>query len=283
MKNQVIIGLVSLAGLCVAGLGFVDYAQANGWRANSPSEIQIVEGQKEYTMKLGDTLWSIGQKININHVRLAEINNINLNAGEEYRLPVGRVISFEGNVVTVRENDGSVSSQAIIRDSDKIDSSKPAGEAASETEPTTWTMPPEARYSLIDIAGFSAEFVDGLSQEDYEAAVAKANQTLAETGFGDVGALFYALEEMFPGSWPNKPEPEPTTWTLPAEMRDQLITIGGFSADFVDGLSQQDYETAVARAEQKLEETGFGDIGSIFYELEKMFPGSWPNRPTESE
>lgn len=128
MNKTLIKGLVfssvALGGLLVAG----NTAHANEWKANTPAEIQIVDGQKEYTMKLGDTLWAIGQKVNINHVKLAEINGINLNAGEQYRLPVGRVISFEGNVATVKEANGKVVSQAVIQDKDKVDASKPAGQ-----------------------------------------------------------------------------------------------------------------------------------------------------------
>lgn len=128
MNKTLIKGLVfssvALGGLLVAG----NTAHANEWKANTPAEIQIVDGQKEYTMKLGDTLWAIGQKVNINHVKLAEINGINLSAGEQYRLPVGRVISFEGNVATVKEANGKVVSQAVIQDKDKVDASKPAGQ-----------------------------------------------------------------------------------------------------------------------------------------------------------
>lgn len=68
-------------------------------------------------------------------------------------------------------------------------------------------------------------------------------------------------------------------WKIPTEMRNSLINVGGFSADFVDNLSQTDYETAVERANKKLSETGSGDVTRIFYELNQMFPGSWGNNP----
>ena len=137
MKSSIVKGLIvssiALGGLVVAG----HEANAAEWKANTPDQIQIVNGQKEYTMKLGDTLWAIGQKINVNHVKLAEINGINLNAGEQYRLPVGRVISFEGNVATVKESNGQVVSQAVIQDKDKVDASKPAGEPVNGNQAQT--------------------------------------------------------------------------------------------------------------------------------------------------
>lgn len=137
MKSSIVKGLIvssiALGGFVIAG----HEANAAEWKANTPDQIQIVNGQKEYTMKLGDTLWAIGQKINVNHVKLAEINGINLSAGEQYRLPVGRVISFEGNVATVKESNGQVVSQAVIQDKDKVDASKPAGEPVNGNQAQT--------------------------------------------------------------------------------------------------------------------------------------------------
>ncbi|WP_322900025.1 LysM peptidoglycan-binding domain-containing protein [Enterococcus faecalis] len=127
MNKTLIKGLV-FSSVALGGLLAGNTAHAAEWKANTPAEIQIVDGQTQYTMKWGDTLWAIGQKVNINHVKLAEINGINLNAGEQYRLPVGRVISFNGNVATVKEADGKVVSQAVIQDKDKVDTSKPAGQ-----------------------------------------------------------------------------------------------------------------------------------------------------------
>lgn len=110
MKRKVLIVITTIGVLLVGGASAGYNAIANGWKANSPESIQIEDGQKEYTMKLGDTLWAIGQKVNIKHEKLAEINGINLNAGEEYRLPVGRILAFDKNVVTVKNADGSIPS-----------------------------------------------------------------------------------------------------------------------------------------------------------------------------
>lgn len=194
---------------------------AESWRANSPSQIQVSENQKEYTMKYGDTLWAIGQKTNIKYERLAEINGINLDLGDQYHLPVGRVISIEGNVATVTDPDGKVYSQSIIQDRDRISSPEATNsEESKKTEiypqketntsesenkdNSNWKIPDEMREQLISV-GFEANFIDGLTQDQYETAVERSNQKIKETGYGDVGALFYELDEMFPGSWKNKP------------------------------------------------------------------------------
>lgn len=125
-----------VSGIVLGGAVVVGHeANAAEWKANKPEQIQIVNGQKEYALKFGDTLWAIGQKINVNHVKLAEINGINLNTGEQYRLPIGRVISFDGNVATVKESNGKVVSQAVIKDKDKMDASKPVdGSQSPQTQ-----------------------------------------------------------------------------------------------------------------------------------------------------
>ncbi|MGL4696947.1 LysM peptidoglycan-binding domain-containing protein [Enterococcus larvae] len=124
--------MVLAGGLIVGGMFVGTAVFADAWRANTPESIQIVDGQKSYTMKWGDTLWAIGQKVNIKHEKLAEINGINLASGEQYALPVGRVLTFDGSVVTVKDTDGSIYSQSVINEEDKIDPQKEVGEAVGE-------------------------------------------------------------------------------------------------------------------------------------------------------
>lgn len=69
---------------------------ADSWTANSPDQIEISEGQTSYTLRRGDTLWLISQKINTTVENLAEINGIDLSVGEEKRLSVGRKITLPG-------------------------------------------------------------------------------------------------------------------------------------------------------------------------------------------
>ncbi|MGL9969216.1 LysM peptidoglycan-binding domain-containing protein [Enterococcus sp. DIV1420a] len=121
-----------LSAITLGGLTFSQtIVHADNWKANTPEQIQITKDQKEYTLKNGDTLWAIGQKININVEALAKINHIDLAKGEEKNLPVGRVISFDGNMVTVKDADGSVVDKSEIKKEDKVDPKKPVGEPVS--------------------------------------------------------------------------------------------------------------------------------------------------------
>ncbi|MBO4127856.1 LysM peptidoglycan-binding domain-containing protein [Streptococcus suis] len=91
LKNKHLKLLCSTALLTtLLSLGHV--ASADTWIANTPESIMITPGQTSYELKLGDTLWAISQKINASVEELAELNGINLLAGEEKRLSVGRKI-----------------------------------------------------------------------------------------------------------------------------------------------------------------------------------------------
>lgn len=102
------VGKVLVAcAVAVATFGVASVASADTWVANSPESIQIVPGQTTYELKLGDTLWAISQKINTSVEELAQMNGINLLAGEEKRLSVGRQIVLPGAGVstsTVEKN-----------------------------------------------------------------------------------------------------------------------------------------------------------------------------------
>ncbi|HFI0539395.1 TPA: LysM peptidoglycan-binding domain-containing protein [Streptococcus suis] len=102
------VGKVLVAcAVAVATFGIASVASADTWVAKSPESIQIVPGQTTYELKLGDTLWAISQKINTSVEELAQMNGINLLAGEEKRLSVGRQIVLPGAGVspsTVEKN-----------------------------------------------------------------------------------------------------------------------------------------------------------------------------------
>lgn len=132
-KQMVTMGVVSgLLGVMFLTNFAEATVSANGWKANFPESIQIFDSQKEYTMKRGDTLWAIGQKINVKHEKLAEINGIDLSKGDQYTLPIGRVLSFGDNKITVKNKDGSIYSQSKIEDTDKIDPKKGIGEGVTQ-------------------------------------------------------------------------------------------------------------------------------------------------------
>ncbi|MDW8650033.1 LysM peptidoglycan-binding domain-containing protein [Streptococcus suis] len=113
------VGKVLVAcAVAVATFGVGSVASADTWVANTPESIQIVPGQTTYELKLGDTLWAISQKINTSVEELAQMNGINLLAGDEKRLSVGRQIVLPGAGVspsTVEKNQSDeVTSDGVV-------------------------------------------------------------------------------------------------------------------------------------------------------------------------
>ncbi|PZL76720.1 hypothetical protein CI088_02425, partial [Enterococcus plantarum] len=132
-KNWVIKGML-FSTLLISGMSIQANVYADNWTANNPESIQIESGATSYTLKNGDTLWAISQVTNIKVETLAEINNINLNSGEQYNLEIGRIIYFDGNHITVKDKDGNIVADKVLNDTDKVDSSKPFANQDSDTQ-----------------------------------------------------------------------------------------------------------------------------------------------------
>lgn len=58
------------------------------------------------------------------------------------------------------------------------------------------------------------------------------------------------------------------------KLRKDMVEHYEFNPDVVKNITNDDIDIASERAQKRLEETGFGDIGLIFDELGKMYPGS---------
>lgn len=58
------------------------------------------------------------------------------------------------------------------------------------------------------------------------------------------------------------------------DFRKQLVELYGFSQSSVEKITNEDIDLANYRAEKKLKETGYGDIGLIINEIAKMYPNS---------
>lgn len=116
-------GISSIGLICAITLGMTHEVQAAEWTTNTPEQIVIADGATEYTMNLGDTLWAIGMKINVSHVDLAEVNGIDLQSGEQYSLPVGRVIKItQDGTLTATDSDGTVVGEK--QSASKVDETK---------------------------------------------------------------------------------------------------------------------------------------------------------------
>lgn len=57
-------------------------------------------------------------------------------------------------------------------------------------------------------------------------------------------------------------------------FKKDMVDHYGFDPDVVANIPNKDIDLANAKAQKRLEETGFGDIGLVYNELGKMYPGA---------
>ena len=57
-------------------------------------------------------------------------------------------------------------------------------------------------------------------------------------------------------------------------LKEALVNHYEFDKEIVDKIPSKDIDLAYTRAQKRLEETGFGDIGLVFDELGKLYPGA---------
>lgn len=57
-------------------------------------------------------------------------------------------------------------------------------------------------------------------------------------------------------------------------LKEALVNHYEFDKDIVDTIPNKDIDLAYTRAQKRLEETGFGDIGLVFDEIGKLYPGA---------
>lgn len=124
---------ISMFGMFLFNAG-APQASAAEWVANSPEQIssRITEGQKSLTMVEGDTVWNIGVALNIKDPMQLLFDN-GFKDGEQFTIPVGTVISWDGNHITVTDPAGNVVKETTVQDSDKMDASKTVAGQASDT------------------------------------------------------------------------------------------------------------------------------------------------------
>lgn len=111
------------------------------WAPNSVAAIKsrIADGQTSLTMINGDTVYNIGLAINMkNPMQLLYENGYK--DGEQYTLPIGTVIRWDGNHVTVKNAEGQVIGDKVVKDSQKVDPSAPIANQTSDQQ----SMPVQA-------------------------------------------------------------------------------------------------------------------------------------------
>ena len=131
---SLMISPIVLGGVLLSGQQATQATEADGkWEARSIEQIKKdVEGKKEYTIVWGDTLSGISLATNVTMEKLASLNGI----GDYNLIYAGNKLVFEGNVVTVQDQNGVVTDQQQITESDKIVPNQPIGESVGQVSPT---------------------------------------------------------------------------------------------------------------------------------------------------
>jgi hypothetical protein len=131
---SLMISPIVLGGVLLPEQQATQATEADGkWEARSIEQIKKdVEGKKEYTIVWGDTLSGISLATNVTMEKLASLNGI----GDYNLIYAGNKLVFEGNVVTVQDQNGVVTDQQQITESDKIVPNQPIGESVGQVSPT---------------------------------------------------------------------------------------------------------------------------------------------------
>ena len=109
----------------------------------------------------------------------------------------------------------------------------------------------------------------------YEDYVEKACEILTGTGYDENSELEETTETgaANPEDYENllKFGSSDTDYTA---IKEAMVNHYEFDKEIVDKMPNKDIDLAYTRAQKRLEETGFGDIGLIFDEIGKLYPGA---------
>lgn len=131
-KQWVTSGLV-FGTLLLGGLSVPTVSNAAEWVANSPAQIatRIEEGKTSITMVEGDTVYNIGLAVNIKDP-MSLLSSNGIAEGAQYSLPVGTVISWGNDKVTVTTPDGTIIGEKAVSEVQKHDANSPVGTNVEE-------------------------------------------------------------------------------------------------------------------------------------------------------
>lgn len=125
--------IVASATIAIGISAFGMTSSAEAWQATTVAEMgtRVKAEDGQYTFQNGDTFWAIGNAINIKPEKLMEWNNFA--QGTQYSVPIGTVIHWDGNHVTITDSNGNVVADKVISDMDKVNSSQPVAGQATDT------------------------------------------------------------------------------------------------------------------------------------------------------
>lgn len=125
-------------GVAVVGVGVASTLTVNAaeWKARTVDQIKADIAKtngKEYIITWGDTLSGISQATNTTVDALAQLNSI----GNVDLIYAGNKLIFDGDVMTVQNDQGETLAQTVIQPEQKVDPNKNVGEAVDTTDKTT--------------------------------------------------------------------------------------------------------------------------------------------------
>jgi hypothetical protein len=182
-------------GLVGSMLGFFQpVVSADSWQVNSVEEIvSRIDSTHSLTMIEGDTVWNIGMALNIkNPMQLLSANGYQ--DGEQYTLPVGTVITWDGNYVIVKDEQNQVVGEKIITDNEKMNPEKTIANQTTD-EPQTPAIKEKIAKQREQVAQARADLEAGENQNVERApAVSTEKKQDLEIALADKQAELTALD-----------------------------------------------------------------------------------------
>lgn len=181
-------------GLVGSILGFFQpVVSADSWQVNSVEEIvRRIDSTHSLTMVEGDTVWNIGMALNIkNPMQLLSMNGYQ--DGEQYTLPVGTVITWDGNYVTVKDQQNQVVGEKSIADNEKINPEKTIANQITD-EPQTPAIKEKIAKQREQVAQARADLESENQKTETTPAVPNTKKQELETALADKQAELTALD-----------------------------------------------------------------------------------------
>lgn len=124
-------------GVAVVGVGVASTLTANAaeWKARTVDQIKADIAKtngKEYIITWGDTLSGISQATNMTVDALAQLNSI----ANVDLIFAGNKLIFDGDVMTVQNDQGETVAQTVVTPERKVDPNKKLGEAVDSDKTT---------------------------------------------------------------------------------------------------------------------------------------------------
>lgn len=140
----------------------------------------------------GDTVWNIGMALNIkNPMQLLSMNGYQ--DGEQYTLPVGTVITWDGNYVTVKDQQNQVVGEKSIADNEKINPEKTIANQITD-EPQTPAIKEKIAKQREQVAQARADLESENQKTETTPAVPNTKKQELETALADKQAELTALD-----------------------------------------------------------------------------------------